>query len=212
MNGDMITVERIVQGHFLYIAVAGGINTPKVLGSRSTYVPGEFGGIDGRRLQRGDILPVGIPSTSGPQPIFHPEPTPVRTPPGATPRNTPPGQHSNVLRRTTPIKVMRGPQASMFSEADWTTFLGATYVVSRQSNRMGYRLEGPALTHNASASLLSEPTCIGAIQVPDNAPPIVLMNDGPTVGGYPKIAVVADEDLSLFAQRAPGDAVRFTIV
>jgi allophanate hydrolase subunit 2 len=90
--------------------------------------------------------------------------------------------------------------------------LGSTFIVDRASDRMGYRLTGPAVTPRVQATLPSEAACPGAIQVPDNGQPIVIMPDGPTVGGYPKIATVIRADLRLLAQSPPGTAVRFQAV
>ena len=106
---------------------------------------------------------------------------------------------------------MPGPQAGLFDENAWSTLLGGPFVVSRASDRSGYRLDGPQMHHGGSVSLPSEPACVGAIQVPDGGSPIVIMHDGPTVGGYPKMAVIRSAALSRFAQLAPGDPVRFVL-
>jgi biotin-dependent carboxylase-like uncharacterized protein len=191
--GAELRVAQFVRGRFLYIGVAGGIDVPLVLDSRSTNIVAGFGGMEGRRLRCGDVLPGGPtrPTAEGamlPGNVDH-----VR------------GDSGGVIR------VVRGPQADLFGEEAWTIFLGATYTVSRASDRMGYRLDGPALRHDAAAALPSEPVCEGAVQVPDGGAPIVLMNDGPTIGGYPKIAVITTADLGVFAQRTPGEAVRFSL-
>lgn len=172
---------------FGYLAVGGGIEVPLVLGSRSTYLPGRFGGLEGRRLRAGDRLPVG--------PAPH-EARGLRAPD----------------QQTDAIRVVRGPQADLFGAEAWSTLLGGQYSVGVASDRMGYRLEGPTLRHHGPASLPSEPACPGAIQVPDGGAPIVLMPDGPTVGGYPKIAVVISADLGRLAQAQPGTVPRFRLV
>jgi len=110
-----------------------------------------------------------------------------------------------------PIRIVRGPQAELFGDAAWAQLCGDGYAIANASDRMGYRLDGPALQHGGHAALPSEPTCVGAIQVPDGGTPIVLLNDGPTVGGYPKMAVVVREDLGAFVQRTPGERVRFAL-
>jgi biotin-dependent carboxylase-like uncharacterized protein len=166
---------------FGYLAVAGGVDVPVVLGSRSTYLPGVFGGVEGRRLRSGDRIPCGtstgtVPLASGPPP-----------------------------RESGEIRILRGPQAHLFDDGTWAILLGGAYAIAPASDRMGYRLDGPVLRHGGPASLPSEPACPGAIQVPDGGAPIVLMPDGPTVGGYPKIAVVVSGDLGRLAQLRPGD-------
>jgi len=192
--GDEVLVERIVRGRFLLIAVRGGIDVPIVLGSRSTLLSAGIGGFDGRRLRNGDRLSIG--DSIGDSIVG------VAGRAGAAP---------HVLNIGEAIHVMRGPQSALFDDHAWAAFLSAGFTVSRASDRTGYRLEGATMKHDGSASLPSEPTCVGAIQVPDGGEPIVIMQDGPTVGGYPKIAVVRSNYLSRFAQLAPGDAVRFVL-
>ena len=186
--GTELVVERIVRGRFLLIAVRGGLDVPRVLGSRSTLVSAGIGGHEGRRLRNGDQIRLG----------------------GAHDLSISVGARS-VVESDAAIPVMRGPQADLFDAAAWRTFLQGPFVVSRASDRSGYRLDGPQMRHGGSAALPSEPACVGAIQVPDGGSPIVIMHDGPTVGGYPKIAVIRSAALSRFAQFAPGDAVRFVL-
>jgi biotin-dependent carboxylase-like uncharacterized protein len=188
--GSELKVTRLLHRRFIYLAVSGGIEVPQVLASRSTYLPGRFGGMEGRRLRSGDRLSLGpsaVPS------------------PGATGAKGP--SYDSPL-----VRVTFGPQASLFDAEGWETFLGNEFRVSLASDRTGYRLDGPALTHDGEAALPSEPGCVGAVQVPEGGTPIALMADGPTVGGYPKIAVVIWADLPVLAQKKPGDPVRFQVV
>jgi biotin-dependent carboxylase-like uncharacterized protein len=187
--GAELTVRRLVRGRYLLLAVAGGIDVPVVLGSRSTLLSAAIGGLQGRRLRTGDTLPIGDTSAGT---VGHA----TRT------------QH--VLQRGS-IAVRRGPQAALFGGAGWSAFINAEFTVSRASDRTGYRLEGKRLECAGAGALPSEPTCIGAIQVPEGGDPIVLMNDGPTIGGYPKIAVIRRAWISRFAQLAPGARVRFVM-
>lgn len=196
---DELHVERLASGRFLYIAVRGGIDVPVVLGSRSTLMSAGFGGHEGRRVRKGDVLHVGREYRSG---SVHPV-----SDVNAENRAHSPRLHDN----REPILIMRGPQAALFDADAWSTFLGTLYIISRASDRTGYRLDGPPLSHVAAAALPSEPTCVGAIQVPNGGAPIVLMQDGPTVGGYPKIAVIRSSALSRFAQKVPGEGVRFLL-
>lgn len=188
-DGDELHVHRFVRGRFLYVAVRGGIDVPRIMGSRSTLLAAAFGGHEGRRLRTGDVLKIG---TAAPSEGDY--------------RAAVPGH-----RESGPVRIVRGPQAALFDRSAWRQFLDTQFRVSTASDRTGYRLEGPALAHSGVASLPSEPTCIGAIQVPQGGTPIVLMHDGPTVGGYPKIAVIAASSLSRFAQLATGDAVQFAL-
>jgi allophanate hydrolase subunit 2 len=107
--------------------------------------------------------------------------------------------------------VIRGTHADLFDDHAWSTFLGTEFGISNSSDRTGYRLLGAALTNDVG-TLPSEAGCPGAIQVPGDGSPIVLMADAPTVGGYPKIAVVSEADLPIVAQRTSGDTIRFELV
>ena len=186
--GDSLTVGRFQQGAYIYVAVGGGIDVPAVLGSRSTYLPAGFGGLDGRRLRAGDVLRTG----------------PVSKPPAAL--NTVSAEHGH---DSTIIRAVEGPDFSAFTDEFREAFWASEFTRSRSSNRIGYRLERDAVADQASRSAPSEPACIGAIQVPSGTGAIVLMADGPTVGGYPKIGVVAGVDIPALAQKTPGERLRF---
>ncbi len=188
--GDELDIGPITRGRFLYVGVRGGIDVPVVLGSRSTLISAGFGGYEGRRLAKGDVLVLGEMTVNN----------------GATLPSLAP----DVLA-SEPIAVMHGPQSDLFDSDVWSKFLDSAYRVSIASDRTGVRLDGAALAHRGAADLPSEPACVGAVQVTGGGMPIVLMHDGPTVGGYPKIAVIRERSLSRFAQRAPGDEVRFAL-
>jgi biotin-dependent carboxylase-like uncharacterized protein len=192
--GAVLSVTPKPDGRFVYLAVRGGINVPELLGSRSTYLPGGFGGHEGRRLKTGDRLAVG---PARPGAAFDPD-------------------NAFRLHEAPPavvaLRVTRGPQWSRFDEATRADFFAGVYTVSPASDRMGYRLSGPPIPSRETATLPSEAACPGAVQIPDDGQPIVLMPDGPTVGGYPKLVVVVRNDLRLLAQRPPGSQVRFVEV
>ncbi len=171
-------------GRFIYVAIEGGIDVPLVLGSRATYLPGGFGGYKGRLLRTGDELPVGTSRGDGVVASY------------------PPFQGDT-------IRVIFGPQRAAFTDEHRQQFLSNPYKVSPASDRMGYRLDGRPLAGGQWGSRLSEPVCPGAIQITTGGQPIVLMNDAPTVGGYPVIGVVHSADLGRFAQRLPGEPVQF---
>jgi len=192
-TGEELTVEQLTRGRFLYIALSGGIDVPEVLGSRSTYLPGHFGGYKGRMIARNDSLSLGPPPISTPSEGF-------TCPPELLPRYESPA-----------VRISRGPQADLFDDDAWYTLTETEFSVSTASDRTGYKLKGKAVS-DAAGNLPSDASCQGAIQIPGDGTPIVLMADAPTIGGYPKIAVVAEADLPILAQRSPGEIVRFRLV
>lgn len=192
-SGDELAIEQIQGGRFLYVAVSGGIDVPMILGSRSTYLPGRFGVIgDGRSR-------AVIPWRSSPS-LRALQRTALTAHPISSPSYGPGIVH-----------VTRGTHADLFDEAAWRTLTESEYRVSGASDRTGYKLEGPSLA-NKAGSLPSEAGCPGSIQIPADGYPIALMADAPTVGGYPKIAVVAAADLPILAQRSPGETIRFELI
>lgn len=172
-----------------YLAVQGGFDLPAVLGSRSTYARAGFGGIEGRAVKSGDCLKVGV----GSPPISLHLPQAPRVADG-------------------PLRVIAGPQRDYFSDAAWATFLDAEFRVSREADRMGLRLDGPRLTHTRGSDIISDAVTPGAIQVPGDGRPIVLLADCQTVGGYPKIATVIAADLPRLGHALPGQTLRFVEV
>lgn len=192
-SGDELTIEQITSGRFLYLACDGGIDVPVLLGSRSTYLPGHFGGYQGRTLRSGDSLALGTRPGICPAEGFH-------------------SAHDLMPRYESAIvHVTRGTQADLFDESAWRTLTESDYRISGASDRTGYRLEGPRLGDSPGV-LPSEVGCTGAIQIPGDGQPIALMADAPTVGGYPKIAVVSEADLPILAQRRPGASIRFQLI
>lgn len=170
-----------------YLAVAGGVVVPAVLGSASTYLRAKLGGFEGRALREGDVI--RVPETQR-RVAPHWRIDPQMLPPySATPA----------------VRVVRGAQASDFGR----TFFESPYKVTAQSDRMGLRLKGPTLVRRSQAELRSMPVVPGTIQVPPDGQPIVLMADAQTIGGYSQIAHVVTVDLPLVAQLRPGDAMTF---
>jgi antagonist of KipI len=179
------------------LAVAGGIDVAPVMGSRSTYLSGGFGGLEGRALQRRDLVPVG--------PVgFH---LPERA--GQTfPRHLIP-DYSDAPT----IRVVLGPQDDYFTAEGIAAFLAGEYAVSSTSDRMGCRLQGPQIAHKDATGIISDGIPLGAVQVPPDGRPIVMLADRQTTGGYPKIATVISADIPLLAQCVPGQSrVRFKAV
>lgn len=189
--GDTLVVERIDRGRFLYVAVAAGIACEPVLGSRSTYIAGGFGGIEGRRLKSGDLVDTGL---RGHRRRRHQVTDPL-------PRRLRP------LARTELTRVVTRSFTADENTSDVHAF---HYAVSHASDRTGYRLEGPPSV--SGESVTSEPVCPGTIQLPPDGEPIVLMADAPTIGGYRILGAVITADLGCFAQKPPGDFVQFEAV
>jgi antagonist of KipI len=190
--GEVLLVEQITGGRFLYLACSGGVDVPVLLGSRSTYLPGRFGGHEGRTLKNGDALRLG-PERERPQEGFH------------CAADLMPRYDSGI------VHVTPGTHEELFDETAWKTLTESEFRISPASDRTGYKLEGPALGKSLG-TLPSEVGCPGTIQVPGDGLPIVLMADAPTVGGYPKVAIVSEADLPILAQRRPGDTVRFELI
>lgn len=178
-----------------YVCIAGGIDVPVVLGSRATDATGGFGGLEGRALLTGDRLPIGEPALATNELLRRRLAIPE------------PYYGHNVI-----IRVVLGPQQHRFTEQGLATFLSESYRVSSKADRTGIRLEGAKIEHTGDADLISEGIAHGAIQIPGDGQPIVLMAARGTVGGYTKIATVIGADLDALGQVRPGDTVRFTAV
>jgi biotin-dependent carboxylase-like uncharacterized protein len=176
-----------------YIAVNGGINVPKVLESRSTNLAAAFGGLEGRALRAGDTLaqlvaPFDVLRTAG-------KVWPLQARPPYSARPT--------------LRIIPGPHLDVFAERTLDTLTAAEWRIGQQSNRIGYRLEGVTLPYIRNISIASHGVIPGAIQVPPDGSPILLMADAQTTGGYPIIGVVIGADLPLAAQLLPNDSLSF---
>jgi antagonist of KipI len=191
--GTRLKFGARARGARAYLAVSGGIDVPPVLGSRSTHVINALGGLDGRPLRAGDRLPLG--SDARPQRTASPPADPI-VPLPESPAT---------------VRVLAGPQADRFRSDALDVLQSAPYAVAQQSDRMGFRLEGPRLAHVGSADIISDATPLGVLQVPASGQPILLMADRQTTGGYPKIATVISADLPIAAQLAPGDRISFAV-
>jgi len=175
-----------------YLAVEGGYDVPRALGSVSTYVQGRLGGLQGRALRAGDVIPL------------------VRS--DAATRTERELARPPRLSAPAALRIMPGPQSECFAADAMTRLLGGVYRVLPASNRAGLRLEGPALAHEAGHDLLSEGVATGSLQVPGSGLPVLLIGDHPTVGGYPKIATVISADLPAAGRLRIGAEVRFAMV
>jgi KipI family sensor histidine kinase inhibitor len=189
--GNMLRFTGRRSGCRAYLAFAGGIDVPVVLGSRGTDLAGGFGGQEGRALRAGDLLAVGEePGRAGPE-----------APPAA------------IVSGAPTVRVVLGPQHDHLTEASLAAFLAAPYAVLATSDRVGCRLSGPRLAHRGPAEIVTDGMVAGSIQIPPDGQPIVMMADAPTTGGYPKLGTVIEADLPLLAQVMPGEGeVRFVAV
>lgn len=189
--GDRIHFKRRTTGCRAYVAIRGGLAVSEFLGSKSTFAKGAMG----RPLQANETLPIGL---SPP-------------PPQSFRRQIPPALRPPLVNETT-IRVILGPQTDAFTAQGRETFLGSEYRISPKSDRQGFRTEGPAIETVRGSDIITDPTPLGAIQVPGDGRPIILLRDGQVTGGYVKIGTVISADLDKFGQLSPGDRIRFESV
>jgi antagonist of KipI len=194
-HGSQLCFGLPQAGTRAYLSIAGGIDVPLMLGSCATHWASETGGLHGRPLRQGDVLVGGKPRPLATQQIGTALPAPLR------PR----------YERAVTLRITPGPQRNFFLKQSITALTETDYTISPQSDRMGYRLTGPKISRKGSTQFISDGTATGALQIPPDGQPILLMADRQTTGGYPKIAVVISADLPLAAQLAPGDRIRFVL-
>jgi antagonist of KipI len=194
--GSILTFGGRLSGARAYVALAGGLDVPLVFGSRSTHLRSRTGGCEGRALVKGDALIGGDPPADWRNLIGRSIPDSIRP----------------AYRAAPIVRAVLGPQHDAFTAQAFETLVGRRYTVLPEADRMGYRLAGPMLPHSGPPDIVSDATVPGAIQVPANQQPILLMADCQTTGGYPKIAVVISADLPLAAQLMPGDTIGFSLV
>lgn len=192
-DGQVLEFGMAVQGLRGYLACAGGIDVPKIMGSRSTNLKCGLGGYQGRKLASGDVLDCGSV-------------------------HLPPWRFRKLCRRSIPmpsyedhiqVEVILGPQEDHFTKQGIRDFLGEEYTVSPQSDRMGLRLAGAAIEGTGPMDIISDGITFGSVQVTSQGLPIVLMADHQTTGGYAKIATVVSGDLPALAQARPGTKIQF---
>ena len=190
-KGEVIRIGALSGSAVGYLAVEGGFDIAPALGSQSTLVRAGLGGLNGRPLQGGDVLPLRHAAAE--------ERTEVMLPPVDL---APPKR----------FRIVFGPQDDYFTEKGRNTLLESTYTVSPASDRMGMRLAGPPLEHAKGYNIVSDGIAPGAIQVPGNGAPIILLADRQTTGGYPKIATVISADIPALGRLTPGAHVAFEAV
>jgi len=190
--GAVLKIRAGPSGAWCYLAVAGRLIVPQVLGSNATHTRTSFGGIDGRAIAADDRLRVE-PSGAAAAPLGLIAAPWLDRAPGI-------------------IRVVLGPQDDYFAEEQIAAFRDGPWRVSSRADRMAFFIDGPTLTHARGYNIVSDGIAMGAIQVPGNGRPIVLMADRQSTGGYPKIATVIGPDLGRLAQARPGTAFRFEAV
>ena len=188
--GDVLEVGAVSGASVATLAVEGGFDLAPVLGSLSTYTRAAIGPLGGRPLMAGDSLPVRRQASA---------------------EGGERGYGAAFDYGSGPLRVLAGPQAESFTSESMDTFLSAEYAVGRDADRMGLRLEGPALAHATGAGIASDGLMAGCIQVPGSGAPILLLADHQTVGGYAKIATVISADLPRAGRMVPGSRLRFQL-
>ncbi len=192
-EGTELDLSKVPMGFCGILAVSGGIAVPAVLGSRSTHLGAKFGGLAGRPLRGGDVVPLGESDVTEVQPGWLVSPSLAKPLTGDVPE----------------VRIIRGPEGEAFRLAAWNLLLDEPYRVGSKSDRMGMRLAGATLEPREPLEMVSQPVAAGTIQVPPDGQPIVLLADRQSLGGYPRIATVISVDLPILVQVPPGGRVRF---
>lgn len=192
--GDVVKLGMVKAGCRSYLAIAGGIKVPVLMNSKCTMVGKNFGGYEGRKLQKGDVLELEKHLSVLPN-------MPARF----TTANT-------YTAKEHLLRVIMGPQDDMFTEKGIESFLTGSYKVGQEFDRQGYRLEGPVIEHQVDGNIISDGIVTGSIQVPTAGQPIIMLAEHQTVGGYTKIATVISVDLPVIGQCKAGDVIRFQAV
>ena len=204
-KGDKIALGFAQNGVRSYLAVKGGFKVKPMFGSTSTVVRENIGGINGDKLAIGDLLPCNPDKCTSAETAIKGE---------KEGQNQCQSQNHNIVKNKpsyhneVTLRVILGYQQDAFNNVQKQMFFSSEYTVSDSFDRMGYRLEGPSIKPNING-ILSEGICLGAIQVPPNGQPIVLLNDRQTIGGYPKLGSVLSIDLAKLGQCRTGAKIRF---
>ena len=192
--GQTLRFTGLRTGCRAFIAFAGGLDIPLVMGSRSTYMKAKIGGLNGRKLEKDDVIGFRAPAAEILNIVQR------RIAPEVT------------ARSEYKVRVVMGPQDDLFTREGTETFLGGTYTVTNEFDRMGCRMEGPEIAHKDGGDIISDGIAFGAIQVPTAGKPIIMLADRQTTGGYTKIANVITADFRIIGQLKAGDKVRFVKV
>ena len=189
--GQTLSFSGIRSGSRAYVAFAGGLDVPQVMGSKSTNLKSVIGGLNGRKIGSGDAIGFAAPKT------FLPNMKKRRLKP------------EDFSAKEHTLRVVMGPQDDCFTEQGIATFLGSAYTISNEYDRMGCRMQGPVIEHKNGGDIITDGISFGSVQIPSHGNPIVMMADHQTTGGYTKIATVVSVDLPVLAQSLPGQKIRF---
>ena len=191
---ETLTFSAAESGMRAYIAVRGGIDVPVIMGSRSTNLKCKLGGLDGRPLKAGDIVPCRDVYDEFHKHLIHSAPK------------------EDFGSDEISVRVLLGPQDDYFTDHGIKTFLNSTYTVTNESDRMGCKLSGEKIEYKNTVDIISDGIVFGSIQIPRTGNPIIMLADRQTTGGYAKIATVISVDLPLLAQARPGTKVHFELI
>lgn len=191
---ETLTFSAAESGMRAYIAVRGGIDVPVIMGSRSTNLKCKLGGLDGRPLKAGDIVPCRDVYDEFHKHLIHSAPK------------------EDFGSDEITVRVLLGPQDDYFTDHGIKTFLNSTYTVTNESDRMGCKLSGEKIEYKNTVDIISDGIVFGSIQIPRTGNPIIMLADRQTTGGYAKIATVISVDLPLLAQARPGTKVHFELI
>ena len=189
--GQTLSFAAPKAGARAYIAFAGGLDVPVVMGSKSTNLKSKIGGHEGRKLEAGDEIAFAAPKTV----LSNMEERQMKAP--------------DFSARTHEIRVVLGPQDDCFPQSSIDTFFNGEYTISNEYDRMGCRMQGPVIKHKVGGDIITDGISFGAVQVPSHGNPIVMMADHQTTGGYTKIGNVISVDLPILAQCMPGHKIHF---
>lgn len=190
-RGDRLSMKKAESGMRAYLAVAGGFDIPRVMGSYSTNLKCGIGGFFGRKLKGGDAVPIRRSAR-----LIYPRST----------------YKENSYGKRIRVRVILGPQDDYFTDKGISDFLSRPYTVSEKSDRMGIRLSGEPVENKNGVDIISDAIAMGSVQIPASGEPIIMMADRQTTGGYAKIATVITADLGLLAQCYPGAEIHFTAI
>ena len=190
-RGEVIRIGALSGGAIAYLAVEGGFAVEPMLGSLSTDIRSQLGGIDARALSTGDILPLRSGKVSD---------------------TTEYSYRSLTLDPPRRLRILPGPQRDFFSDEEFAAFVNGLYTVGQNSNRMGMRLNGRPIAHRRGANIVSDAVAPGSIQIPGDGQPIILLADRQTTGGYPKIANVISADIPALGRVPAGAQIGFELV
>ena len=205
-RGTLLAFRPSSEGCRMYLAVAGGFQADRIMGSAATYLPAAIGGFGGRALKKGDLLMrAEPPGTLSSRMLAGLEVIPRAGGPASWGSNPFPW----LLDSDALLRFLPGPEWSDFSASSRLQFETDLFHLTDKSDRMGCQLKGPVLTHQLTGEMLSTGVCPGTVQVTHAGVPIILMADGQTTGGYPRIAQVISADLPVCGQRRPGSSIRF---